>query len=82
MFAGTRVTVDSIGRRCPLPIIDLARRLADVSVGELIELWSDDPAAEYDVAAWCRMRAQELVEARPHPRRDGAVAYLIRRVTH
>ena len=47
--------------KCPQPIIELARRIGEVEVGELVELWADDPAAEPDLAAWCRMRGQELV---------------------
>ncbi|EFC80443.1 sulfurtransferase TusA family protein [Frankia sp. EUN1f] len=57
------VVVDALGRRCPLPIIELARRIRDVEVGQLVELRADDPAAAADVAAWCRMRGHELVAA-------------------
>ena len=37
----------------------------EVSIGELIELIADDPAAGPDVAAWCRMRGQELAASVP-----------------
>ena len=47
--------------KCPKPIIELARRIDEVEPGELVELWSDDPAAGPDLAAWCRMRGQQLV---------------------
>jgi tRNA 2-thiouridine synthesizing protein A len=57
------LTVDALGTRCPQPIIELGRRIADVEIGELVLLLADDPAAEPDVAAWCRMRAQTLVES-------------------
>jgi len=53
--------LDCRGQKCPQPIIELGRRIADVAVGELVELLADDPAAGPDVAAWCRMRGQELV---------------------
>ena len=53
--------LDCRGQKCPQPIIELGRRIADVKVGELVELIADDPAAGPDVAAWCRMRGQELV---------------------
>ena len=49
--------------RCPRPIIELSRRIADVPVGGLVEIWADDPAAGPDLAAWCRMRGHELVHA-------------------
>jgi tRNA 2-thiouridine synthesizing protein A len=50
------VTVDSRGRRCPLPIIDLAAAARQAPAGTTILLLADDPAADADVAAWCRMR--------------------------
>ena len=66
------LTLDCTGQRCPRPIIEIGRRIGTVDVGELVELLADDPAAEPDVAAWCRMRGQELVSSDP-PR------FLIRR---
>ena len=57
--------VDCLGLKCPQPIIELARRISEVELGELVEVWADDPAAEPDLAAWCRMRGQELVVAEP-----------------
>ncbi|OAA28307.1 tRNA 2-thiouridine synthesizing protein A [Frankia sp. EI5c] len=72
-----RAVVDARGRRCPIPIIELARHLGDVEVGQLIELLADDPAAAADVAAWCRMRGHELVAAQHPPL--GGDSYLVRR---
>ena len=57
--------VDCLGLKCPQPIIELVRRIGEVEVGELVELLADDPAAGPDLAAWCRMRGQELVVADP-----------------
>lgn len=71
-------TLDCFGRPCPVPIIELARALADVQVGELLEVLSDDPAAAVDVPAWCRMRGQEYDGVRALP--VGA-AYRVRRLS-
>ncbi|WP_322759425.1 sulfurtransferase TusA family protein, partial [Frankia sp. Cr2] len=76
---GTRLTVDARGRRCPLPIIELARRIRDIDVGADLQLWADDPAAAHDVPAWCRMRVQELISTRKLP--GGGTAYLVRRLS-
>lgn len=54
-------SLDCRGMRCPRPIIELARRIGEVSPGALVELLADDPAAAPDLAAWCRMRGQELL---------------------
>jgi TusA-related sulfurtransferase len=50
------ITLDQRGRRCPLPVIELARRIGDVPVGSSIAVVADDPAARLDIPAWCRMR--------------------------
>jgi TusA-related sulfurtransferase len=68
------VTLDVLGRRCPAPIIELARHIGDVAVGEVIGVLADDPAAALDIPAWCEMRAQEYL-GRPGD------AYLVRRRT-
>jgi cysteine desulfurase len=70
-------TVDARGRRCPIPIIELARHITDVDVGEVLAVLSDDPAARLDVPEWCRMRGQEYVGERPA---GDATAYLVRRL--
>jgi tRNA 2-thiouridine synthesizing protein A len=48
--------LDCLGQRCPLPVIALARRIADLSSGSVIRVLADDPAAAVDIPAWCRMR--------------------------
>ncbi len=55
------VELDCRGQRCPLPIIALARRLLSLPVGGVLRVLADDPAAANDIAAWCRMRDQELL---------------------
>jgi tRNA 2-thiouridine synthesizing protein A len=54
------VEVDARGRPCPLPVIDLAKAIAGVEPGEAVAILADDPAAEADVPAWCRMRGHEM----------------------
>lgn len=70
--------VDSRGRRCPLPILDLARALPNVSVGSELTVLADDPAAASDIAAWCRMTGQLLVSSSTDD--DGVTGYRVRRL--
>jgi tRNA 2-thiouridine synthesizing protein A len=53
--------LDCLGKRCPLPVIELARHLGSVEVGGVIRVLADDPAAAIDIPAWCRMRGQSYV---------------------
>ena len=55
------LTVDALGRKCPIPIIMVAEQIRDVPVGAVIALLADDPAAYTDVPAWCGMKSHEFV---------------------
>lgn len=67
------IELDERGKRCPLPVIALARAIQDVAVGSELTVLADDPAAQHDIPAWCRMRGHELVSA-------GEGSYVIRRL--
>lgn len=72
------LTIDASGRRCPLPVLDLARRIGEVEVGALVAVRADDPAAATDIPAWCRMRGHDYVGSEPDPA-GGPTTYVIRR---
>ena len=76
MSAEPDLVVDCLGRPCPVPVIELAKALLTVEVGQVVEVLSDDPAARLDVPAWSRMRAQAYLGE--HPRERGA-GYRVRR---
>ena len=72
------ITVDCLGRACPVPVIELAKAVLTVEVGDVVEVLSDDPAARVDIEAWCRMRQQEYVGEEP---RETGAAYRVRRTS-
>ncbi|MFF8019301.1 aminotransferase class V-fold PLP-dependent enzyme [Streptomyces sp. NPDC007929] len=72
------LVVDSLGKRCPIPVIELAKVIGDVPVGGLVRVLSDDEAARLDIPAWCEMRNQEYVGEEPA---DKGRAFLIRRAS-
>ena len=47
--------LDCLGKRSPLPVIELAKALADKPTGFDIKLLCDDPASAPDLIAWARM---------------------------
>lgn len=71
--------VDCTGMVCPMPIIELARGIESIEPGEQLELWSDDPAAATDVAAWCRMQGHELVSSTSRTEDASVTVYVVRR---
>jgi len=52
--------LDCLGKRCPLPIIELAKALSYKSVGFEVTLLSDDPASAPDLIAWARMTGNSV----------------------
>ena len=52
--------LDCLGKRCPLPIIQLAKALSDKPVGFEMTLLSDDPASAPDLIAWARMTTNSV----------------------
>ncbi|MFG2333754.1 cysteine desulfurase/sulfurtransferase TusA family protein [Streptomyces sp. NPDC048604] len=73
------LVVDALGRRCPIPVIELAKVIGDVPVGATVTVLADDEAARLDIPAWCEMRGQEYVGEQPSPK--GGRAYVVRRVS-
>ncbi|MEU9119203.1 aminotransferase class V-fold PLP-dependent enzyme [Streptomyces sp. NPDC048506] len=70
------LVVDALGRRCPIPVIELAKVIGEVPVGGTVTVLSDDEAARQDIPAWCAMRDQEYVGERAAER---GAAYVVRR---
>ncbi len=71
------LTIDSRGKRCPLPVIDLARAIAGIADGETLAVLADDPAAATDIPAWCRMRGHVYLGATALD--TGGQEYLVQR---
>lgn len=72
------LVVDALGKRCPIPVIELAKVIGDVPVGGTVRVLSDDEAARLDIPAWCEMREQEYLGEEPA---DRGSAYVVRRVS-
>ncbi|MFJ7253631.1 cysteine desulfurase/sulfurtransferase TusA family protein [Streptomyces sp. NPDC098085] len=76
--AAPSLVVDALGRRCPIPVIELAKVIGEVPLGGTVTVLSDDEAARLDIPAWCAMREQEYVGDEPA---DRGSAYVVRRLT-
>ncbi|MFF2656724.1 cysteine desulfurase/sulfurtransferase TusA family protein [Kitasatospora sp. NPDC058032] len=82
-ITGRLLVLDALGKRCPLPVIELANRISEVPVGGTVAVLADDEAARLDVPAWCGMRGQEYLGEAPAAEYGGdrGSAYLVRRVS-
>jgi tRNA 2-thiouridine synthesizing protein A len=72
------LSINALGRKCPLPIIMLAERIGEVAVGQLVEVLADDPATKTDVPAWCGLKSHDFVGSAELGAGEGW-AFLVRR---
>ena len=70
------LTLDALGKKCPIPIIMLSERIGEIGVGQTIEVLADDPAAKTDLPAWCALKSQEFIRATALP---AGWSFLVRR---
>jgi tRNA 2-thiouridine synthesizing protein A len=71
------LTIDALGRKCPIPIIMLAEQIRNVPLGAVVAVLADDPAAYTDIPSWCMMKAHEFAGHQELP--HGGWALYIRR---
>lgn len=76
MNAEPALTLDVLGRRCPAPVIELARHIGEVAIGEVVAVLADDVAARLDIPAWCELRGQDYLGEAPAA---AGAAYRVRR---
>jgi TusA-related sulfurtransferase len=55
--------LDARGLGCPMPTIRLGQAIRKVNVGDVIELWTDDPGSQANMAAWTKNTGHELASS-------------------
>jgi len=65
MNAPHEVELDTRGRLCPQPILDLDAAVQRLAVGTVVRILSDDAAIRLDLPAWCQSNGHELLELHP-----------------
>jgi len=66
--------IDKRETLCPAPVIALAHASRGASRDDVIVVLADDPAAEFDIPAWCRMTGNTFVSQAPQ---DFGTAYAV-----
>ncbi|HXF55217.1 MAG TPA: sulfurtransferase TusA family protein [Hyphomicrobiaceae bacterium] len=70
------MTLDARNLNCPLPVLKLKKAIAEVKVGDTIEVLATDPGAEADFEAFCVATGNSLID---RSAADGVWRFLIRR---
>lgn len=55
------VKLDCFGLLCPVPIIQTAKKIKEMKVGQVLEIVSTDEGIRADMPAWCKMSGQEFL---------------------
>jgi TusA-related sulfurtransferase len=55
------VTVDTSGRFCPVPILEVAKAVKTLQPGQVVQVVATDPGVEADLPAWCKATRNALV---------------------
>ncbi|WP_338598535.1 sulfurtransferase TusA family protein [Sulfolobus tengchongensis] len=70
-------TLDVRGMYCPGPVLETAKAIKQINVGEVLEVLATDPAAKPDIEAWARRTGNQIVDIQ---QQGGATRILIKRM--
>ena len=55
------LVLDVSGHKCPVPVLRLRRKLAQLAVGEQVEVRATDPMTQLDIPHFCEQAGHALV---------------------
>jgi NADPH-dependent 2,4-dienoyl-CoA reductase/sulfur reductase-like enzyme/peroxiredoxin family protein/TusA-related sulfurtransferase/rhodanese-related sulfurtransferase len=58
-----RLDLDCCGLQCPGPIVQLKKKVDEMSAGQVVQVSATDPGFLRDVGSWCKMTGNELLES-------------------
>ncbi|AOU99259.1 SirA family protein [Acidihalobacter yilgarnensis] len=56
-------TLDARRLLCPLPVIRVQTRVAELMPGDTLRVHCTDPGALLDIPAWCRVHGHRVLES-------------------
>ena len=59
--------VDARGTSCPGPILAAKKGMAEVKVGEIMEVWATDSGTQKDLPAWANKMGHEYLGVLEEP---------------
>lgn len=57
-----RTILDTSGKCCPMPIVELNRVMGRLAAGDELEVLATDPGTRTDIPAWCERTGNALLE--------------------
>jgi len=71
-------TLDVRGKFCPIPVMETAKAINEVPVGDVLEVLATDPAADPDIKAWAKRMGHEVVSSEKTA--EGYLRVVVRRL--
>jgi tRNA 2-thiouridine synthesizing protein A len=59
-----RIELDLRGLYCPMPVLRTREEMEKASVGDVIVVTADDPAAEEDLKRWAKRAGHEVIDVK------------------
>ena len=56
-----KITLDCFGLYCPEPLFQTRQQMDNLEFGEILEVLSDDPAAEEDLIRFAKRTGNEII---------------------
>ena len=70
-------TLDLKGMFCPGPVLETAKAIKTINIGEVLEVYATDPAAKSDLEAWARRTGNQIIDMKQE---NGVLRVLIKRM--
>lgn len=70
-------TLDAKGLYCPGPVLETAKAMKQINIGEVLEVLATDPAAKPDIEAWARRTGNQILDIKQE---GGVTKILVKRV--
>jgi tRNA 2-thiouridine synthesizing protein A len=70
-------TLDCVGLYCPQPLFMTKTAIESIEIGQILEVFADDPAADSDLHAFAKRAGHEMVS---FDKENGEMRFLIRRL--
>lgn len=76
LLASSTNHLDTLGLRCPEPVMMIRKKIRSLNSGDLLVIIADDPATTRDVPSFCRFMEHELIDQQID---DKPYCYLIKK---
>ncbi|AAL64310.1 sulfurtransferase TusA family protein [Pyrobaculum aerophilum] len=70
--------LDVRGKFCPVPVMETAKAITQIEIGDVLEVLATDPAADPDIKAWAKRMGHEVISSEKLP--DGTLKIVVKRL--